>query len=67
MAHQHGAGGEEVVTSLAAELALDVFDREIIQQIAESTHLSERVVSTLDDEARAGRRTGSRASRATTS
>jgi cytidylate kinase len=53
VAHQHGAGGEEVVRSLAAELGLDVFDREIIRQIAESTHLSERVVSTLDDKARA--------------
>ena len=53
VARQHGAGGGDVVRTLAAELGLDVFDREIIRQIAESTHLSERVVSTLDDKARA--------------
>ena len=52
MALQYGAGGEEVVTSLAKELALDVFDREIVRQIAESTHRSERVVSTLDHNVR---------------
>ena len=52
IARQHGAGSADVVRTLAAELGLDVFDREIIHQIAESTHLSERVVSTLDDQAR---------------
>src|SRR4029453_7333702 len=52
MALQYGAGGEEIVTSLAKELALDVFDREIVRQIAESTHRSERVVSTLDHNVR---------------
>jgi cytidylate kinase len=53
VARQHGAGGREVVKTLAAELGLDVFDREIVHEIAESTHLSERVVSTLDDKSRA--------------
>ncbi|HVQ27293.1 MAG TPA: cytidylate kinase-like family protein [Planctomycetota bacterium] len=52
MALQYGAGGEEVVASLAKELALEVFDREIVRQIAESTHRSERVVSTLDHNVR---------------
>jgi hypothetical protein len=37
---------------LAADLGIDLFDREIIQRIAESTHLSERVVSSLDDKDR---------------
>jgi cytidylate kinase len=45
----HGAGGGEVAKRLAAELGLDLFDREIIQRIAESAHLSERVVSSLDE------------------
>jgi cytidylate kinase len=45
----HGAGGGEVAKALAAGLGLDLFDREIIQRIAESTHLSERVVSSLDE------------------
>jgi cytidylate kinase len=52
VSRQHGAGGGEVVKTLAAQLGLDVFDREIIQQIAESTHLSERIVGALDDKNR---------------
>ena len=52
VSRQHGAGGGELVRALARELGLDVFDREIIQQIAESTHLSERIVGALDDKAR---------------
>jgi len=49
VSRQHGAGGGEVARKLAGELQLDLFDREIIQRIAESTHLSERVVSSLDE------------------
>jgi len=52
VSRQHGAGGGALVQTLAKELGLDVFDREILHQIAESTHLSERVVSSLDDKAR---------------
>lgn len=52
VSRQHGAGGDAVARTLAQELGLDVFDREIIQQIADSTHLSERVVSSLDDKAK---------------
>jgi cytidylate kinase len=44
----HGARGGEVARTLAGELGLDLFDREIIQRIAESTHLSERVVASLE-------------------
>jgi len=44
----HGAKGGEVARTLASELGLDLFDREIIQRIAESTHLSERVVASLE-------------------
>jgi len=49
VSRQHGAGGAEVARKLAEGLHLDLFDREIIQRIAESTHLSERVVSSLDE------------------
>jgi cytidylate kinase len=49
VSRQHGAGGSEVAKRVAEELGFDLFDREIIQQIAESAHLSERVVSSLDD------------------
>jgi len=52
VSRQHGAGGAEVARTLAAQLGLDLFDREIIQRIAESTHLSERVVSSLDEKDR---------------
>ncbi|HSD66982.1 MAG TPA: cytidylate kinase-like family protein [Vicinamibacteria bacterium] len=44
----HGAGGDEVARKLAETLGLDLFDREVIQRIAESTHLSERVVASLE-------------------
>lgn len=52
VSRQHGAGGSEVVKTLARDLGLEVFDKEIIQQIAESTHLSERVVDALDEKKR---------------
>jgi cytidylate kinase len=52
VSRQHGAGGAEVARKLAADLGLDLFDREIIQRIADSTHLSERVVSSLDEKDR---------------
>ena len=52
VSRQHGAGGAEVARRLAGDLGIDLFDREIIQRIAESTHLSERVVSSLDDKDR---------------
>jgi cytidylate kinase len=53
ISRQHGAGGTEVARALAGQLGLDLFDREIIQRIAESTHLGERVVSSLDEKDRA--------------
>jgi hypothetical protein len=46
---QHGARGEEVARRVADELQLDLFDREIIHRIAESTHLADRVVAALDE------------------
>lgn len=48
----HGAGDAEVAGRLATDLGLDLFDREIIHRIADSTHLSERVVSSLDEKHR---------------
>jgi cytidylate kinase len=49
VSRQHGAGGGRVARRLAEELALELYDREIIEQIARSTHLSARVVSELDE------------------
>jgi cytidylate kinase len=47
-----GAGGDEVARVLAQRLGYDLFDREIIHQIAENVHLSERVVMALDEKDR---------------
>jgi cytidylate kinase-like protein len=44
-----GARGGELARVLGQRLRLRVFDREIIQQIAESAHLSEGAVSWLDE------------------
>lgn len=52
VSRQHGARGGEVARRLAEELKLDLFDREIIQHIAEDAHLSERVVASLDEKDR---------------
>jgi hypothetical protein len=49
LSRQHGARGSEVARGVADALQLDLFDREIIQRIAESTHLGERVVAALDE------------------
>jgi cytidylate kinase len=49
LSRQHGARGGEVARRVADELQFDLFDREIIQRIAESTHLGERVVAALDE------------------
>lgn len=47
-----GARGDEVARRLSAALGYELFDREIIQRIASSAHLSERVVSALDEKDR---------------
>jgi cytidylate kinase len=49
VSRHHGAGGGELARKLAGDLGLDLFDREILQRIAESAHLSERVVASLDE------------------
>jgi cytidylate kinase len=49
---QHGAHGDELARQLASKLEFDHFDREIIHLIAESAHLSERVVAALDQKRR---------------
>ncbi len=44
-----GARGELVAARLASELGYDLFDREIIHEIAGRAHLSDRLVATLDE------------------
>jgi len=50
---QHGAHGDELSRTLASDLGFDHFDREIIHLIADSAHLSERMVAALDQKRRA--------------
>jgi len=52
MSRQPGARGSEVAQHLAKRLGLDLFDQELIHQVAESAHLSERVVQSLDEKSR---------------
>jgi cytidylate kinase len=49
---QHGAQGDELGRQLASELGFDYFDREIIHRIAESAHLTEQVVASIDGKKR---------------
>jgi cytidylate kinase len=49
LSRQHGAGGGELASRLAKACRLDLFDRELVHQIAESAHLRDSVVQSLDD------------------
>lgn len=44
-----GAPGEEIARGVSEALEYDFFDHEIVQGVARSAHLSERVVSALDE------------------
>jgi cytidylate kinase len=50
VSREHGAGGDEIARKVAETFGLDIFDREIIQRVAESTNLSERVVASLEQD-----------------
>jgi len=52
ISRQPGARGGEVARALGEELGWHVYDRELIQKISESAHLSERVVAILDEKDR---------------
>lgn len=52
VSRQPGAGGLALARQLAAKLSLDLFDREIIQQVAHSAKRSATVVETLDERGR---------------
>jgi len=49
LANTPGAPGREVARGVSRELEYDLFDDEIVQQVARSARLSERVVSALDE------------------
>ena len=49
ISRQMGSNGRNLAEEIAEELGMDIFDREIIQSVADSIHMSERVVATLDE------------------
>jgi len=51
ISRQFGSVGRTVAQRVAAELGLDLFDREIIHEVAESAHMRESMVETLDEKA----------------
>jgi hypothetical protein len=52
VSRQYGSLGGDVARRVADLLRLDLFDQELIHEIAESSHLSERVVTALDEKDR---------------
>jgi cytidylate kinase len=52
VARMHGARGDELARAVADALGFELYDRELLHRVAESAHLSERVVSALDEKDR---------------
>lgn len=52
ISRQPGIPAEKLTARLAAELDLDIFDNEIINAVAKSVKMSEKVVATLDEKTR---------------
>jgi cytidylate kinase len=52
MSREPGSGGRELAFTLAERFKLQVYDREIIHKIAQSTHVTEQTVSFLDEKPR---------------
>ncbi len=49
ISRESGSGGTILAAKLAKELNFDLFHREVIQEMAESAHISTRIVETLDE------------------
>lgn len=52
ISRQPGIPSDKLIAKIAAELKLDVFDNEIINAVAESVKMSEKVVASLDEKTR---------------
>jgi cytidylate kinase len=52
MSREPGSRGRELALALADELGFQLYDREIIHKVAESTHLPEQTVAFLDEKPR---------------
>jgi cytidylate kinase len=49
LSREPGSGGRFVAEALARNLEFDVFHQEMIQQLAESAHVQQRLLETLDE------------------
>lgn len=52
MSRLPGAGGNSIARRIAEELKIDLFDREIVEKIAESSKVSTRIIESLDEQDR---------------
>jgi cytidylate kinase len=52
LSRQRGSGGDEVARLAAQRLGWQVFDREIVNAVAERAHVRQHLVSSLDEHAR---------------
>jgi cytidylate kinase len=49
LSREPGSGGRIVATRLAEKLDIDIFHQEVIHEMAESAHVSEQLLETLDE------------------
>ncbi|MDA8403536.1 MAG: cytidylate kinase-like family protein [Desulfobacteraceae bacterium] len=49
VSRESGSGGTLMAAKLAKDMGFDLFHREVIQEMAESAHISARIVETLDE------------------
>lgn len=52
ISREPGSGGEALAKMIAEELKIDYFDRKIVQEVARSARMSEKVVASLDEKER---------------
>ena len=52
ISREPGCEGHDLASRIAKELKIDLFDRQIIQEVAQSSSMSEKVVSSLDEKGR---------------
>lgn len=49
LSRDYGAGGEEIAQQLSARLGVELFDRQILERVAEESHIDTQQMSQLDD------------------
>jgi cytidylate kinase len=51
LSRDHGAGGEEIAQRLAQRLGVELYDRQILERVAEESHVGTQQMSQMDDKA----------------